>query len=320
MRDAISEIENIAPKTLTVARSRARLPLKCAVSAHLVQKITTIRRKKTMIGRRAIVGLSLLSALLLCAFAAQSASAAAAKNTTAVTCVENGGAKDFSDAHCDTAVTPGTGKFGHVAIENGKATTITVTNEKTASETKGAAPTILKGTVFGVKNEITCNTVKGEGSLTNEEVGKEHKVKGSVTANFTSCTVNKPSGFGCKVKEPITVKSNTEGVEELQGAKEKEKGEKGTEMGLEFKPTEGETFSSVVIEGCFLAGTFKTTGTAIGTGTPAPNAKHSGATNIFTNAMTKETLKLSGNPAEVSSSTTVTMSGGGNPIALTTTT
>jgi hypothetical protein len=264
-----------------------------------------------MIGRRTLVGLSLLSALLFCAFAAQGASAAVAKNTTAVTCVE-GGAKDFSDAHCDKAVTPGTGKFGHVAIENGKATTISVTNAKTANNTTEAAPTVLKGTVFGVKNEITCKTVSGEGTLTNEGTGTEHKVKGTVTANFTSCTVNKPAGFGCKVKEPITVKSNTEGVEG--------NGPEKNTMGLEFKPSSGEVFNEVVIEGCFLAGTFKTTGTAIGTGTGSPSAKFSGATNVFTNEMTKETLKLAGNPAEVSSTTTVTMSGGGSPIALTTTT
>jgi hypothetical protein len=273
-----------------------------------------------MIGRRAIVGLSLLSALLLCALAAQSALATtAAKNTTAFTCVKVVTPKtgDFDDAHCDIPNAKKEGEFTHEALKtkSGEATAISVTNEKTQNNTTEAAPTILKGTVFGVKNEISCKTVKGEGTLTNEETiekkeekeFKYHTVKGTVTANFTNCTVLKPSGFGCKVKEPITVKSNTEGVEEIQGAKEKEKGEKGTEMGLEFKPTEGETFSVVVIEGCFLAGTFKTTGTAIGTGTPAPNAKHSGTTNIFTNAMTKETLKLSGNPAEVSSSTTVRM-------------
>jgi hypothetical protein len=258
-----------------------------------------------MIGRRAIVGLSLLSALLFCAFAAQSASAAAAKNTTAVTCLE-GGAKDFSDAHCDNAVAPGTGKFGHVAIglETKK---ITVTNAKTANNTTEAAPTILKGTVFGVKTEITCKTVSGEGSLTNSEpAAKTHHI----IIIIKNCTVNKPA-LGCKVKEPIEVNATAAGVEELGAGK--------NEMGLEFKPASGEVFNEITIEGCFIAGTFKTTGTAIGTGTPAPTAKHSGTTNVFTNAMTKETLKLGGNPAEVSSSTTVNVTGG-NPVALTTTT
>ena len=263
-----------------------------------------------MIGRKAVIGLSLLSALLFCAFAAQSASAAAAKNTTAVTCVKGGTDLDFKDEHCDEKVAKGTGSFSHVAIAPGTKTTISVTNAKTANKTTEAAPTILKGSIFGVKSEIVCKTVSGEGTLTNEESGKEHKVSGTVTANFTSCTVNKPAG--CKVKEPITTTSSTAGVEELGAGK--------NEMGLEFKPTEGEVFSEVTLEGCLLAGKYKTTGTAIGTGTPAPTEKHSGTTNVFTNAMTKETLKLAGNPAEISSSTTVTMSGGGNPIALTTTT
>jgi hypothetical protein len=51
-----------------------------------------------MIGRRATLGLSLLSALLVCALVAQSASAIEAtksKRTTAFTCVPGTGEKDF---------------------------------------------------------------------------------------------------------------------------------------------------------------------------------------------------------------------------------
>jgi hypothetical protein len=256
------------------------------------------------------VGLALICGLLFCALAAQSASAAEGKNTTAFTCVE-GGTKDFSDAHCDTAVTAGTGKFGHVAIAVGVATGISVTNAKTKNNTTESTPVIQKGTVFGVATEIECKTLSGEGSLTNEEPSaKVHRVRGSITASFTTCTVKKPA-FGCKVKEPISVSSSIEGVEGLGAGK--------NEMGLEFKPT-GAHFASIVLEGCFIAGTYNVDGTAIATGTPSPTAKHTGATSIFTEAMTKETLKLGGNPASVSSSSTVTMSGGGNPIALTTVT
>jgi hypothetical protein len=262
-----------------------------------------------MIGRRTAVGLSLLCALAVCAFVAQSASAAAAKNTTAVTCVKGGGSKDFSDAHCDKFVGAEKGEFGHVAITGTVA--ISVTNEKTASETKAAAPTILKGSIFGIKSEITCQTVTGEGSLTNEEPeSKVHQVKGSVKAKFTNCSVQKPAG--CKVKEPISVNSKVKGVEGI--------GTTGKQMGLEFEPESGKVFSEVTLEGCIGAGTFKTEGTAIGTGTPSPEEKFSGATNVFTNAMTKETLKLAGAAAEVSSTTTVTGTVGGNPVALTTTT
>ncbi len=256
---------------------------------------------------------SLLSALLICAFAAQSASAAVAVNTTTVTCVKGKGDLDFLDEHCDEKVEKGKGSFGHEAIAGGTKTTVSVTNAGTQNGTKEAAPTIIKGTVFGVKHEITCQTTSGEGSLTNSEpVVKQHKVTGTVTINYTSCTVNKPAGFGCEVKQPITLKSNVEGVEGLGAGK--------NEMGLEFKPAAGETFEEITIANCVFAGTSKITGIAIGTGTPKPTEKHGGATYVFTNAMTKETLKWAGNSVEISGSTTVTMSGGGNPVALTTTT
>jgi hypothetical protein len=59
-------------------------------------------RSHQMIGRRAVVSLSLLSALLFSAFAAQSASATKATNTTTFTCVKGTpGTEQFEDAHCD---------------------------------------------------------------------------------------------------------------------------------------------------------------------------------------------------------------------------
>lgn len=260
---------------------------------------------------RTAVGISLICALAFSALAAQSASAAEGKNTTAYECVEGGGEKDFSDAHCDNNVGAGNGKFGHVALPLNEKVSISISNAKTKNETKEAANTVLKGTIVGVKSEIVCKTVSGSGSLTNEEPSsKVHRVKGAVEAKFTSCTAPKPA-LGCKVKEPIVVSSNVEGVEELGASK--------NEMGLEFKPT-GAHFASVTLEGCLIAGTFNTDGTAIATGTPSPTAKWSGATSIFTPAMTKETLKLAGNPAEVESTTTVTKAGTSNTVTLTTVT
>jgi hypothetical protein len=265
---------------------------------------------KTMT-RRTTIGISLICALAFCAFAAQGASAAEGINTTAFECVKGGGAKDFSDAHCDKQVTAGTGEFGHVVLTLNTKTSIAITNEKTKNETKEAATTVLKGTIAGLKSEIICKTVTGTGSLTNEEpTSKVHRVKGIVEAKFTSCTAPKPA-FGCKVKEPISVSSNVEGVEGLGAGK--------NEMGLEFKPT-GEHFASVTLEGCFIAGTFNTDGTAVATSNTSSTGKFTGATSVFTAAMTKETLKLAGNPAEVESTTTVSKAGGGNPIALTTVT
>lgn len=265
---------------------------------------------KTM-ARRTAVGISLICALVFCAVAAQGASAAEGKNTTAFTCVEGGGERDFSDAHCDNNVGAGKGTFGHVVLPLNEKTSISITNEKTKNETKEAASTVLKGTIVGIKSEIVCKTVSGTGSLTNEEPSsKVHRVKGIVEAKFTSCTAPKPA-LGCKVKEPIAVSSNVEGVEGL--------GTEKNQMGLEFKPT-GEHFASVTLEGCLIAGTYNTDGTAIATGTPSNTAKWSGATSVFTAAMTKETLKLAGNAAEVESTTTVSKAGGGHPISLTTVT
>lgn len=261
-----------------------------------------------MIGRRVAVALSLVCSLLICAITAQSALGAAATNTTAVTCTEGAVVKDFSDAHCDNKVQSG-GKFGHTGIANGVKTEVSVTNTKTKNNTTEATPAIFKFTSFGVKHEVTCTVVSGTGTLENTEPSaNKHQVKGTITAELDKCTVNKPAGFGCEVKQPIKVTSNVEGVEGLGALK--------NEMGLEFKPAPIE----IVIANCLFSAVVEITGTAIGTGTPPPTAKHSGATNVFTNAMTKETLVYGGNPAEISSSTTVTTKTGGSPVALTTAT
>jgi hypothetical protein len=271
-----------------------------------------------MIGRRSIIGLSLLSALFFCAFAAQSASAASATNTTAFTCVAGGGSLDFSDAHCDTKVTPGTGAYGHVVLTETE-TAITVTNLKTKNNTTEHTTAVLKGEAFGVKLEITCTDVHGTGKIHNyEPTAGKHNITGNITTFFTNCTVHKPSK--CAINK-VEVKSNFEGVEGLEG--------KG-EMGVEFKPTAGTTFVTITLENkgaekCALAGKgFEVQGTAIATGTPGPAEKHSGATSIFTNAMTSKTLSIGGKAAEFEASTTVKMEKVGgvdqDPIALTTVT
>jgi hypothetical protein len=265
-----------------------------------------------MIGRRAVVGLSLLSALLFCAFGAQSASAAKGTNTTAFTCVKGGGNLDFTDPHCDNRVEPKKGEYGHVEIAKDTTTAITATNEKTKEKTTEHTTAVLKGELFKVKLEITCTKLHAKGTLHNvEPVSKEHSVTGEIETVFSECTVHKPTP--CTLKE-VKVPAVAEGVEGL-GA------EKNT-MGLEFKPTKGEIFVSFELEGasCPLKGVpIEVKGTAIATGTPSPSGKHTGATAIFTNEMTKETLTIGGKPAEFSAVATVQMEGG-NPIALTTAT
>jgi hypothetical protein len=255
-----------------------------------------------MIGRR-VVGLALFGALTLCAFAAESAAAAKAVNTTAFTCAEGAG-KDFSDFTCNIKVSPGTGSFGHVAIAG-----------KTETEIQNVGFTTLKGELAGAKLEVTCSFVGESSSLTNSESEKAHSVSGATTLKINFCTVNKPSK--CTIKEPVVTQLVFEGVEGLGAGK--------NEMGLEFKPKEGTTFFTMTFEGkeCALKGVgVKVQGTAIATGAPFPTEKHTSTSLAFTNAMTKETLSIGGKPAELEAAMKVRMSGGENinGISLTTVT
>jgi hypothetical protein len=263
--------------------------------------------------------LALLSALVVSAIAAPSAFAVTAKNTTAFTCVKVAKAKtgDFEDAHCDVTSKEKTGEFTHELILPNVTTNVVLTNEKTKNATTESTPAILKTTIFGVQTEITCKKANGEGTFTNEETEpKVHTGKGSGSTKMTECTVAKPSK--CTVKEPIEIKLVGVPVEKL-GAKE-------NEMGGELKPAVGETIVEVVLQGaeCAVKATYKVNGTVIATGTPSPTEKHSGSTAIYTNAMTKETLKFGGNPAEFSLATTVRMAPlegkEQNPVSATTTT
>jgi hypothetical protein len=271
-----------------------------------------------MTGRRAIVGLSLLCTLVFCALAAQGASAAPGKNTTAFTCVENGGAKDFEDPHCDQKVAAGEGKFGHVPIALNQTTEITVTNAKTKNNTVESSPTVFKFEFAGEVVEVSCKTVHGLGTLHNvEPILKEHKVTGTLTIKVTGCKVEKPAK--CFVKEPIEFKTEFEGVEEL--------GPEKNTHGLEFKPHKEGPFALIEINfvglECVLKGKVAPiVGTMIATGTPNPKEKHSGATLKFTKEMTKETLTVDGKPAEHSGGLTLRMAPIGgqeqHPISFTT--
>ncbi len=276
-----------------------------------------------MIGHRTAIGLSLLGALLICAFAAQSASAAEAKNTTAVTCVKGAGNKDFKDAHCDEKVAEGTGEFGHVAIANGVETEIETTNAKTAEKTTKSTNATLKGTLAGAVLHIECETVANDAAnksfIRNTEVAvsKEHKVDGTSAVVFSNCKVLKP--LNCTVGT-ITVSSKVKGVEGLGAGK--------NEMGLEFSSDgagkEKNAFAVITLAGekCAVKGIeFEVKGTAIATGTVAPTEKHSGATLVFANEKEMQKLEIGGKEAEFKGTFTTTMKeAGGNPIAGTTTT
>jgi hypothetical protein len=285
-----------------------------------------------MIGRRATVGLSLLCALMFCAIAVQSASAQVgtkSTNTTAVTCVKGAGNSDFSDAHCDKKVPNGTGEYGHLAIANGKTTQIEVTNEKTKNSTTEATTSVLKGTVFKVTTEITCKVATTAGApkaswIENVESEGKHTVKGTVNILFKTCTVVKPAK--CTIAEPIETVANFVGVEGLKPG--------GNEMGVEFSGENAKgNFASLTFGNdaeCSLKNqNFEVSGTATATsGSGSQTNKNSGATSVYipnkesapVEAEEMQTLQIGGKPAYFTGTFTTKMSGGEDPIALTTTT
>jgi hypothetical protein len=297
-----------------------------------------------MIGRRSAVGLSLLSALLFCAFAAQSAFAqkvgvkevVKSTNTTAFTCVKGGGSLDFKDAHCDEKVEAKKGEFGHVAIANGTQTKLEVTNEKTKNNTAESTPATLKGTLAGTEIHIECKKVKSveaNSFIENSETEGKHTVSGKVEVEFTECVTKKPAA-PCEVEEPIVTTATFQGVEGVRSP-----GNTG-EMGVEFKGAGAEeTFAVLRFKPespkCAV-GTpteFRVKGSVIATGTPAPTKanKHSGATSVYiphkekaTAAQLEEemqTLSIGGNKEQFFVGTfTTNMAEKGNPITLTTVT
>jgi hypothetical protein len=286
-----------------------------------------------MIGRRAVIGLSLLSALLVCAFAAQSASAVEteSKRTTFYTCVDSGILKngDFEDEHCDKrGNNPGKEKFRHDLIKIGETTAIVGDNTPTTGEEK--KPAVLKGNIGITKTEISCETFKTDETKSwienSEPVAKDHKATGTARNEFSKCTVKAPAK--CTIKEPIISEATIRGVEGLEGPK----GEKNA-MGLRFTgeiEAEGkkETFANITYEGveCALKGkTFPVTGKVIATSGPttesAQENAHSGATLIFTPKFSMQKLHIGNeaNKAEFETHATSRMNNG-SPISMTTVT
>jgi hypothetical protein len=277
-----------------------------------------------MIGRRAVIGLSLLCALLFSAIVAQGASAAT-NGQTAVTCVPVEAKKgDFEDAHCDKNVGTNLGSFAHKALTANPTTEVEGTNAGTKNSTKESTSAVLKGEAALAKVEITCTGVASVETIENKLVGEHHEVVGKgpnagggFDIKYTGCTVQKPSTKCTIVGGAITAKATAVTSETI--------GKEKNEMGVVFSPevVGGATLPFVEISfaggaECALNGqTFPVQGSAAGVGTPPSTSGFSGATVNFTDARTTETLKFGGKPAGLDSVVTVKMKGG-NPIATTT--
>lgn len=273
-----------------------------------------------MIERRASIGFSLLCALAFWAFAAQSASAVHATNTTAFTCVwvgPNNG--EFTDEHCDDKVGAGEGSLEHKEISHnpGETTELTITNETTKEATE---PLKFNSVVSGVGMEVVCKKAASAAKssfLHNVDIEGNHTVTGTVLINITECEVKKPSN--CKIKEPIAITATFEGVEGL--------GEGKDEMGVEFKG-EGKEKSLAELnftgEKCaFASKSLLVQGSAIATGQPSPKEEWTGSTAKFETgpkSNTMETLEIAKQPAELTGGFTTRMTEFGNPISLTTVT
>jgi hypothetical protein len=280
-----------------------------------------------MIGRRAILGLWLLSISLFCAFEAQGA-LAAASGTTAFTCVEVGAGKgDFKDAHCDENVGANNGSFAHKALTETPTSEVEITNAETKNVTKESTNAIFKGEVALTSTEITCTSVRAVGTITNGLEGENHTVtfdngKGEPDLiMYAGCTVQKP--LNCTISDSVTKVTGNIDMSVI-GISSATLGSSKTEMGVSFAPAAGKVLSSITYSGasCGLAKqTFVFEGSLVATGITGGGAcvvpPHSGATLTFTEAMTKGPLQLGGKAASLSSSVTLKMKGG-NPISLTT--
>jgi hypothetical protein len=184
-----------------------------------------------MTGRKTVVGLMMLCALVLSAVVAQGAQA---KGQTAFTCAPTSSGAGFSDAHCDNAVETGA-KFNHVAVAPGTVTSITLTNAATKNETKEATSAVLSltGPLHGVSAvTVTCTTVAGTGTMENV-AGPPMEAKGEGTIKFSGCTTN---ATNCTTPNTIEAKVKGHSVETADG------------MGLKFEP-KGTNFAELNFAG-----------------------------------------------------------------------
>jgi hypothetical protein len=205
-----------------------------------------------MIGRKTVIGLTMLCALLVSAFAAQSASAVA---STAHTCKLGGtgttNAATFSDEHCKVKAAGQTGAYKHIGIAPSTTTEIIGTDVTTAPARSGAT---LKATVAGSAIELVAKEVHGTGSMENL-AAPEMQAAGFGEIKYTNVTENL---LGCKV----TGKPGGAGVVET---KKLAASTLGAGMGLKFTPQEGTLFAELELTECIIGPiTIKVFGSVLG--------------------------------------------------------
>lgn len=268
-----------------------------------------------MTGRRAIIGLSLLSALVVCAFTAPSA--VAINGTAAFKCIHTiPSGEEFSDEHCKSAQTGQSG-FTEMGVTPNTETKITTTNSST--EGKVVKPK-LKGSLSGVAFELEASSFmscENKTSIENKvNGGGQREATGIFCGEFSSVVVNKPAK--CEIEKGVVkLLENGTGktVVKLNASEEQE-------MYVELSPPGGKSFSEFTFLGgeCILKGMkVSVTGTATANFSTVLS-QNDGATLTFTTSQTGKTLKAGSGNAEFEG--TFTSRGVGAeepPIALTTT-
>jgi hypothetical protein len=278
-----------------------------------------------MTSRKAVVGVSFLCALAFCAFGAASASAAA---TTAGECTNVGGTHDFTDPHCDNAVVPGTGPFGHVLFPAGL-----VVNTTTANDFTGI-PSVFKleAKIGGVSVAVTCNKVSGTGTVTNNAGPPMSVAFGDATIKFTECFVEKPEVCAGAVVTFSEAVVGVAGPHNLRISVAKklgptfeeitfhEQNAAGTEMGLKYQPTvvNNPIMTITFPAACgFGVNPIAVKGFFYSTGGRGGAATSSGATEVFTKSSTIGGLTVAGSPATLEGTLTLRKTNG-NPLIITT--
>jgi hypothetical protein len=180
---------------------------------------------------KALVGVAVLSALVLCAIGAGSASATTWHVCTAEHLTEQTTPK-FEDSECRKP-NESSGTFHLTRLKVGEATKVMVTS---------ASSQTFSTTIGGVKFAYVCEALTGSGSYTNVEKGGVMAIEGSVTqVEYTKCKVEEPAGKGCTVPETLSTKG-------LKAASQPMTEAEATKVRLE--PESGEAFMTFTVKGC----------------------------------------------------------------------
>jgi hypothetical protein len=258
-------------------------------------------RTQKMSRSKSLLGMLVLSALAICAFAASSAQA-----TTMHECEEKASGpteQTYKDAKCSEK--SGEGKFRTVPLPVNTPIKVEATLTPTKFvEEKEELHTVLTTVVGGIAIEITCTELSSpEGTAENKETGGVMEVVGSGAVTYSKCTVPKPVGQGCTVHTA----GQEVGMITTAVLTSKTKDTAAEKMEVEYTAPEGK-FVTLIFEGCKTAalnGNKPVTGTVL--------AEQTTPTSLTVNV---STLTFGGQPATYKATIHFKTRGGtGNTIA-----